>query len=150
MLDETGMEDNHRFTMPVGSAANAGLPLSHRGCSCFKPIELNLSCWNCQRPGTLEERLERMAESTGSVKSRIIRDALLQRSLTGESPDLGQAQWSADLSPRRRSRRALDLADGSLLIAAEELGISDILTIDSDYSIYRTANGRALRNVLRT
>ena len=27
-------------------------------------------------PGTLEERLERMAESTGTSKSRIIRDAL--------------------------------------------------------------------------
>lgn len=44
----------------------------------------------------------------------------------------------------------LDLADGSLLVAAEELGILDILTIDSDYSVYRMANGRALRNVLRT
>lgn len=43
----------------------------------------------------------------------------------------------------------LDLADGSLLVAAEHLGILDILTIDSDYSIYRMANGRALRNALR-
>jgi len=51
---------------------------------------------------------------------------------------------------RRNGVQIFPLADGSLLIAAEELGISDILTIDSDYSIYRTANGRALRNVLRT
>jgi len=50
---------------------------------------------------------------------------------------------------RKYSDLPLDLADGSLLVAAEELGILDILTIDSDYSIYRTANGRALHNVLR-
>jgi predicted nucleic acid-binding protein len=43
----------------------------------------------------------------------------------------------------------LDLADGSLLIAAEKYGILEILTIDSDYSIYRTSAGKTLRNVLR-
>jgi predicted nucleic acid-binding protein len=43
----------------------------------------------------------------------------------------------------------VDLADGSLLIAAEDLGITDILTIDSDYSIYRTSSGKALHNILK-
>jgi predicted nucleic acid-binding protein len=43
----------------------------------------------------------------------------------------------------------MDLADGALIIAAEALGISDILTIDSDYSVYRTSAGKALRNVLK-
>ena len=74
---------------------------------------------------------------------------------------MGQAKWGADFPLaaahverlitllRKYSDLPLDPADGSLLVAAEELGILDILTIDSDYSIYRTANGRALRNVLR-
>ena len=43
----------------------------------------------------------------------------------------------------------LDLADGSLVIAAEDAGATEILTIDSDYSVYRTASGKAIRNVLR-
>ncbi len=43
----------------------------------------------------------------------------------------------------------LDLADGSLLIAAADLGVTDVLAIDSDYSVYRTSSGKALRNVLK-
>jgi predicted nucleic acid-binding protein len=43
----------------------------------------------------------------------------------------------------------VDLADASLLIAAEDLGVTDILTIDSDYSVYRTSSGKALRNLLK-
>ena len=41
-----------------------------------------------------------------------------------------------------------DLADVSLLIASEDAGIDKILTIDSDFSVYRTIKGRHLQNVL--
>lgn len=42
----------------------------------------------------------------------------------------------------------MDLADGSLIVAAEVLGIEEILSIDSDYDVYRTIRKTALRNVL--
>ena len=42
----------------------------------------------------------------------------------------------------------MDLADSSLIVLAEELGINEIITIDSDYLIYRTKNKIKLKNVL--
>ena len=50
---------------------------------------------------------------------------------------------------KKYSDLPLDLADGSLVVAAEDTAATDILTIDSDYSVYRTASGRAIRNILR-
>ncbi len=41
-----------------------------------------------------------------------------------------------------------DLADVSLLIASEVSGVDKILSIDSDFSVYRTIKGRHLQNVL--
>lgn len=42
----------------------------------------------------------------------------------------------------------MDLADGSLLVVAEMMGIQHIVTIDSDYAIYRTKNKQWLINLL--
>lgn len=42
----------------------------------------------------------------------------------------------------------MDLADGSLLVIAELTGITDILTVDSDYFIYRIKGKRSLNNLL--
>jgi uncharacterized protein len=40
-----------------------------------------------------------------------------------------------------------DLADASLIIAAERLGVTDLATLDrTDFSIYRTRTGRAFVN----
>ena len=41
----------------------------------------------------------------------------------------------------------MDLADSSLIVASEKLGIKDILTIDSDYDIYRTIKKEPLNNL---
>jgi uncharacterized protein len=38
----------------------------------------------------------------------------------------------------------MDLADASLVALAEEFGTVDIFTLDSDFYVYRLANGRAL------
>ena len=43
----------------------------------------------------------------------------------------------------------MDLADGSLMVVAQNLNIKDIVSIDSDYDIYRTVNKEALNNLLR-
>ena len=41
----------------------------------------------------------------------------------------------------------MDLADASLIAAAERLGVRRIFTLDSDFYIYRLANGSALECV---
>jgi predicted nucleic acid-binding protein len=40
--------------------------------------------------------------------------------------------------------RPMDLADASLVAAAEQLGMLRIFTLDSDFYIYRLANGSTL------
>jgi uncharacterized protein len=42
-----------------------------------------------------------------------------------------------------------DLADASVAEAAARLKVSSVLTIDSDFDVYRDAKGKALRHVLR-
>ena len=45
----------------------------------------------------------------------------------------------------------MDLADASLIWVAETTGVLDVVTLDRrDFGIYRTARGKALRNVLDT
>jgi predicted nucleic acid-binding protein len=43
-----------------------------------------------------------------------------------------------------------DFADASVAELAARRGMDEILTIDSDFDIYRDARGKALRNVLRS
>lgn len=42
-----------------------------------------------------------------------------------------------------------DFADASVAELAARRGLTDVLTIDSDFDIYRDARGKALRNALR-
>jgi predicted nucleic acid-binding protein len=42
----------------------------------------------------------------------------------------------------------MDLADCSLIVVAEKLGINEIISIDSDYDVYRTLKREALDNLL--
>ncbi len=42
----------------------------------------------------------------------------------------------------------MDLADASLMVIAEQLNIREIITIDSDYAVYRTGNNEYLNNLL--
>jgi uncharacterized protein len=41
-----------------------------------------------------------------------------------------------------------DLADVSLVLLAEKLNISEVLTIDQHFDVYRSRDGRLIRNVL--
>ena len=41
----------------------------------------------------------------------------------------------------------MDLADATLIVTSERLGIKEIITIDSDYYIYRTTEREMLRNI---
>ena len=42
-----------------------------------------------------------------------------------------------------------DFADASVAELAARRGLTDVLTVDSDFDIYRDARGKALRNALR-
>jgi uncharacterized protein len=42
----------------------------------------------------------------------------------------------------------MDFADASLIVLAESEGLDEIITLDSDFLVYRTARGGALRNLL--
>jgi len=41
----------------------------------------------------------------------------------------------------------MDLADATLIVLAERLSVSEIISIDSDYDIYRTMKKEVVRNV---
>jgi predicted nucleic acid-binding protein len=43
--------------------------------------------------------------------------------------------------------RPMDLADASLIVAAEGLGAKRIFTLDSDFHVYRLSDGTALESV---
>jgi len=43
----------------------------------------------------------------------------------------------------------MDLADASLVVLSERLNIKEIITIDSDYYIYRTINKEMINNVFK-
>jgi predicted nucleic acid-binding protein len=44
--------------------------------------------------------------------------------------------------------RPMDLADASLIITSEKLGIKQVISIDSDFNIYRRADKKPLENIL--
>ena len=49
---------------------------------------------------------------------------------------------------KKNSDVPMDLADSSLIVIAELTNITDIITIDSDYYIYKTKNKKSLNNML--
>lgn len=62
-----------------------------------------------------------------------------------EESDMGRL---AELIERYHDR-PMDLADASVLIAAEKLGVTDVLSVDhADFDTYRTSKGHFLRNWL--
>ncbi|TGK38428.1 PIN domain-containing protein [Leptospira gomenensis] len=50
---------------------------------------------------------------------------------------------------KKYSDLPMDLADASLMCIAEKEGIERIISIDSDFSIYKTLKGKFLRNILK-
>lgn len=47
------------------------------------------------------------------------------------------------------SDRPMDLADASLVLLASRQGITDIITLDSDFTIYKLPNKKHFRNLLK-
>lgn len=63
---------------------------------------------------------------------------LVLRDLTG-----GEVDRMAALMDKYRDR-PMDLADASLVTAVERLGLRRVFTLDSDFHVYRLADGSAL------
>ena len=62
----------------------------------------------------------------------------------------GSATFHDTLAVSQKYRDVpFDFADASIAELAARRGLTDVLTIDSDFDIYRDARGKALRNVLR-
>ena len=68
----------------------------------------------------------------------LVRDGAL------EVIDLGNASNCVHYLMKKYADRPMDLADASLVWAAEHTGIEQVLTIDSDFAIFRLANGSRL------
>lgn len=50
---------------------------------------------------------------------------------------------------KKYSDRPMDFADATLVIAAEKTGIREIISIDSDFDIYRVLGKELIRNVVQ-
>ncbi len=64
--------------------------------------------------------------------------------------DLGEDGGRAALALLERYRdRPMDIADASLVVVAERIGVDEILTVDrADFDVYRTSQGRRFVQVL--
>ena len=64
---------------------------------------------------------------------------------------LGYPELGAMVALIRKYRDLpFDFADASVAELAASMGINQILSVDSDFDVYRTAGGKPLRNVLLT
>ena len=69
----------------------------------------------------------------------LVRDGAL------EVIDLGNAGARVHDLMKKYADRPMDLADASLVWAAEHTGIEQVMTIDSDFAVFRLANGHRLQ-----
>ena len=69
----------------------------------------------------------------------LVRDGAL------EVIDLGNAGGRVHDLMKKYADRPMDLADASLVWAAEHTGIEQVVTIDSDFTVFRLANGHRLQ-----
>ncbi len=69
----------------------------------------------------------------------LVRDGAL------EVIDLGNAGARVHDLMKKYADRPMDLADASLVWAAEHTGIEQVMTIDSDFTVFRLANGHRMQ-----
>lgn len=96
-----------------------------------------------------------VTEVCALLSKRVSEDAALNFLLWIERGGLlldtpGPASFHDALAISQRYKDVpFDFADASVAELAARRGLADVLTIDSDFDIYRDARGKALRNVLR-
>jgi hypothetical protein len=83
--------------------------------------------------------LRRLPGASDAVLENVERGIFqIPRALPGRAPSLRRLL-------KKYARIPMDLADACLVDLADELGTGDILTLDSDFHIYRWGRNRAFR-----
>jgi predicted nucleic acid-binding protein len=62
--------------------------------------------------------------------------------------DSGSVERAIELMDKYKDR-PMDLADASLIVTAERLQLEEVLSIDRDFDIYRTKDGKHVRNLYK-
>ena len=63
--------------------------------------------------------------------------------------ELGDTDLERVITLTKKYRdRPMDFSDASLIVTSEKLGIKQIITIDSDFDIYRKTDKKPLENIL--
>lgn len=81
-----------------------------------------------------------------SVRTQCAFIQFAARSITIDDETAGDLPRIAEIMRKYHDLPA-DFADAALLAMCERLGIGEIATFDSDFEVYRLANGKALVNV---
>jgi predicted nucleic acid-binding protein len=97
-------------------------------------------------PSTVEKQLNAIAKKSGKTRTEIvlhsIEEFLARRENNQTAYELGEDLFESLPSG------PIDLADASIMAYAERKEIQQILSIDSDFAIYRKLDGRTLRNMM--
>jgi len=111
------------------TAALAGLPL---------PL---VTTWPC-----LAEVFHLTRRVGGWAMQQIIKELVTTESVRLHAPSQAETRRILELMEQYRDR-PIDLADASLIALAETRGDTRIFSVDSDFYIYRLAEGQALEVV---
>jgi predicted nucleic acid-binding protein len=88
-------------------------------------------------PSTVEKQLNAIAKKSGKTRTEIVLHSI-EEFLARRENNLFESLPSGPI----------DLADASIMAYAERKEIQQILSIDSDFAIYRKLDGRTLRNMM--
>ena len=132
-------------TGPLFALADAkGQPEQFRHCSALLmtlPTPL-VTTWPC-----FAEVMHLTGREGGWAMRKLILDYVAPDMLRLHSPGRGETIRVVQLMEQYRDR-PMDLADASLVALAEAKGYTSVFSIDSDFYIYRLADGTALEVML--
>lgn len=100
-----------------------------------------VTTWPC-----LAEAMYLACRSGGWVMQRLLWDYIIRDALTIHNLSTGEIQRMRALM-EKYSDLPMDLADASLVAAAESLGETTVFTVDSDFHVYRLPDGTAFETV---
>ena len=103
--------------------------------------ELMLTTWPC-----FAEAMSLLAQWKGHFAQQQLWAMLNNQALSLYSSDAAEVARMQTLMERYRDT-PMDLADASLITAAETRGATRVFTLDSDFYVYRLTNGAALQMV---
>ena len=98
-----------------------------------------LTTWPC-----FTEAMHLLLRAGGYPAQRDLWRMIMDGRLVLHDLDAQEIARSADLMDKYRDR-PMDLADATLVAAAESMHVRDVFAIDQDFHVYRLADGSVLR-----